>query len=111
MDGVETRNQDYDWRVTASVASILPKVRIHWGRERDSVESGFFFFLSAKRRLNPRVPHDARLWTTLGPISVALQVLSLMLAAIGKTNVKLFLIGWIVAVFAAEYIVFQVAFD
>jgi hypothetical protein len=34
-----------------------------------------------------------------------------MLAAIGKTKVKLFLIGWIVAVFAAEYIVFQVAFD
>jgi hypothetical protein len=51
------------------------------------------------------------LWTTLGTISVAVQVLSLMLAAIGKTNVKLFLIGWIVAVSAAEYIVFQVAFD
>jgi hypothetical protein len=51
------------------------------------------------------------LWTMLGPISVAVQFLSLMLATIGKTKVKLFLIGWIVAVFAAEYIVFQVAFD
>src|ERR1700733_7913982 len=60
MDGVETRNQDYDWRVTASVASILPKVRIHWGSERDSVESGLSSFLFAKRRWNPRVPHDAR---------------------------------------------------
>jgi hypothetical protein len=111
MGSLETRNRDYDWRVATSVASILPKVWIHWGSERDSLESGLSFLLFAKRRRNPRVPHDTRVVDKLGPISVAVQVLSLMLAAIGKTKVKLFLIGWIVAVFAAEYIVFQVAFD
>lgn len=51
------------------------------------------------------------LWTMLGPISAAALVSSLMLAAIGKSKGKLLLIGWLLGVFAAEYIVFQLAFD
>jgi hypothetical protein len=51
------------------------------------------------------------LWTTLGPISAAALVSSLLLAAIGKSKGNLLLIGWLLGVFVVEYIVFPVAFD
>jgi hypothetical protein len=51
------------------------------------------------------------LWNALGPVSAGMLVSSLLLATAGRSKGKLLLIGCVLGVFAAEYVVFQVAFD
>ena len=51
------------------------------------------------------------LWTSLGLISTGTSAASLLLAAIGRGKGKLLLIGWLLGVFAAECVIFQVAVD
>ena len=51
------------------------------------------------------------IWRLLGPTSWALALASLLVGVAGRGKGKLLLIGWILGMFAAAYIVFAVALD
>jgi hypothetical protein len=51
------------------------------------------------------------IWKVLGPASSGIAVVSLLVGVAGRGKGKLLLVGWFLAIFAAEYAVFQLAFD
>ena len=51
------------------------------------------------------------LWRTLGPLSAGISVLSLLLAIISRSSGMLFLVGWLLGIFGANYAIFQLAMD
>jgi hypothetical protein len=101
MGRVETRSQNYAGRDAAPVAAAC------------ATTLSLIFVFSYLR--NGGGIHGSRtspgLWTTLGPVSAGALVSSLLLAAIGRCRGKLLMVGWLFGIFAAEYVIFQVAFD
>jgi len=51
------------------------------------------------------------IWKAFGPISAGMVVLSFLLATALRSRGTLLLIAWLLGVFAADYAVFQLAFD
>jgi len=51
------------------------------------------------------------IWKALGPISAGISVLSFLLAAAVRSRGTLLLVAWLLGAFAADFVVFQLAFD
>jgi len=51
------------------------------------------------------------IWKAFGPISAGMVVLSFLLATALRSRGTLLLVAWLLGVFAANYAVFQLAFD
>src|SRR5215472_9235766 len=51
------------------------------------------------------------LWKTLGLLSAGISVLSFLLAIVSRSSGMLFLVGWLLGIFGANYAIFQLAID